>query len=288
MVKGWEEGEPESIPTAFYYFNSTILSKIAKVLKKPQDEEYYTKLASEIKKAYNKEYFNPKTNDYNDGSQMANAFPIYLNLVPKANKQAVFNNLVHDIVENNDTHLTTGVLGTKYMIDALTVADRSDVAWALATQTTYPSWAEMMKRFNTVCEFWTLKQSHNHVMMGSIDAWFYKTLTGINLHEDKPAYEVFTVKPFLAKGLTYAKASTETFRGTISSGWKLSDSSFELSVSVPFNTTAIVYVPAEKQTKINEGITPASNAEGVNFLKYENGYQIFEVASGNYKFSYIK
>jgi alpha-L-rhamnosidase len=172
------------------------------------------------------------------------------------------------------------------MIDALTVADRSDVAWALATQTTYPSWAEMMKRFNTVCEFWTLKQSHNHVMMGSIDAWFYKTLTGINLHEDKPAYEVFTVKPFLAKGLTYAKASIETFRGPISSYWELSDNAFELSVSVPFNTKAIVYVPATKETKINESNTSIEDATGVTFLKYENGYQIFETVSGDYIFSY--
>jgi alpha-L-rhamnosidase len=286
MVEGWKEGEPKSIPTAFYYFNSTILAKIAKVLGKPDDEKHFSQLAENIKEAYNKEFFDKKTNDYNDGSQMANAFPIYLNLVPEEHKQAVFNNLVHDIVENNNTHLTTGVLGTKYMIDALTVADRSDVAWALATQTTYPSWAEMMKRFNTVCEFWTLKQSHNHVMMGSIDAWFYKTLTGINLHEDKPAYKVFTIKPFMAEGLTYAKASTETFRGTISSNWKRTENSFELSVSVPFNTKAIVYIPAKQEAIINESNASIEGGKGVTFIKYEKGYQIFEVVSGDYIFSY--
>jgi alpha-L-rhamnosidase len=287
-VKGWKEGEPTSVPTAFFYFNSTILAKVAKVLGKPEDEKHFTKLAEKIKKAYNKNYFNPETNDYNDGSQMANGFPIYLGLVPEGHERAVMENLVHDIEVNNDTHLTTGVLGTKYMIDALTIADRSDVAWALATQTTYPSWAEMMKRFNTMCEFWTLKQSHNHVMMGSIDAWFYKTLTGINLHEDKPAYEEFTIKPFLAEGLTFAKASTETFKGTISSEWNRSDNYFELSVSVPFNTSAIVYVPADKDTKINESLTTAAHAQDVNFIKYDNGYQLFEVASGDYTFFYKK
>ena len=174
------------------------------------------------------------------------------------------------------------------MIDALSIAGRSDIAWALATQTTYPSWSEMMKRFNTMCEFWTLKQSHNHVMMGSIDAWFYKTLVGINLDEDHPAYEVFTIKPFLASGLSHANGSVESLRGTISAGWKLTNNSFELNVSVPFNTKAQVYVPAAKGTRIYEHNSLAEDAEGVSSLRYENGYHLFELASGNYKFTYAK
>ncbi|MCD6596343.1 MAG: family 78 glycoside hydrolase catalytic domain, partial [Bacteroidales bacterium] len=288
MVEGWEEGEPESIPTAYYFYNSSLMAKIAKVLEKPNDEKHFTQLGVEIKKAYNEKYFNTETNNYNDGSQMANAFPIYLDLIPQGKKQAVLENLILDIVENNDTHLTTGVLGTKYMIDALSIAGRSDVAWALATQTTYPSWSEMMKRFNTMCEFWTLKQSHNHVMMGSIDAWFYKTLAGINLDEDHPAYEVFTIKPFLAGGLSYANASVESLRGMISAGWKLTDNSFELKVLVPFNTKALVYVPATEKTRIYEHNSLAKDTEGVSFIKYENGYHIFEIGSGDYKFAYTK
>jgi len=288
MVKGWEEGEPESIPTAYYFYNSSLMAKIAKVLEKPDDEKHFTQLGVDIKKAYNKKYFNTETNNYNDGSQMANAFPIYLDLVPEGKNQPVLQNLINDIVENNDTHLTTGVLGTKYIMDALSIAGRSDIAWALATQTTYPSWSEMMKRFNTMCEFWTLKQSHNHVMMGSIDAWFYKTLAGINLDEDHPAYEVFTIKPFLAGGLSYANASVESLRGMISADWKLTDNSFELKVFVPFNTKALVYVPSTEKTRIYEHNSLAEDSDGVSFIKYENGYQMFELGSGDYRFTYTK
>ncbi len=285
LVKGWEEGEPESVPTAFYYLNATILAKIAGVLGNKKDEKHFTQLAIDIRKAYNHKYFNLKTNNYNDGSQMANAFPLYLGLVPEENEKEVVANLNHDIVENNDTHLTTGVLGTKYMMDALTMVGRSDIVWALATQTTYPGWSEMMKRFNTVCEFWTLKQSHNHVMMGSIDAWFYKTLAGINLDEDKPAYKAFTIKPFIASGLDYANANIETLGGRVSSSWKRTDQTFEFICTVPFNTSAIVYVPSNKETVIYEGSVLAKKAEGVTFLKYETGYQVFELSSGDFKFS---
>ncbi|KAA3659181.1 MAG: alpha-L-rhamnosidase, partial [Calditrichaeota bacterium] len=181
LVEDWKEGEPVSVPTTFYFWNAEILAKMANILGKTTEAQHFTDLAAKIRQAYNKNFFHPKTNDYNDGSQMANAFPLFLGLVPEAHQQAVLGNLIHNIVEENDGHLTTGVLGSKYMIEVLTQYDRADIAWLLATQTGYPSWSDMVEKYTTMCEFWTLKQSHNHVMTGSIDAFFYKTLAGIRL-----------------------------------------------------------------------------------------------------------
>lgn len=286
MVEGWEEGQPESVSTAFYFYNTTILQKVANILNKPEDERRFAELAASIKVAYNENYFNPETNDYNDGSQMANAFPLYLGLVNEEDKEAVLSNLIHDIEVLNDTHLTTGVLGTKYLIDALSIYDRSDVAWSLATQTTYPSWAEMMKRFNTMCEFWTLKQSHNHVMMGSIDAWFYKNLAGIQLIEEQPAFKQFIVKPHLAEGLDHARASTNTFRGMVSSAWEKSEDGFNLNVEVPFNCSAILYIPVSDEVKISESGKPLDEIDEIKRIKYEDGYKIVQIPSGKYHFNY--
>ena len=285
MVEGWKEGEPESVPTAFYFYNATILAKVAEIVGETADAAHYADLAGRIRAAYNDEYFDVTTGDYNDGSQMANAFPLFLGIVPEDRRDVVLQNIVHDIKQVHDTHLTTGVLGTKYLIDALSLAGRSDVAWALATQTTYPSWAEMMKRFNTMCEFWTLKQSHNHVMMGSIDAWFYKVLAGIQLVEDKPAYERFIVRPFPAKGLDYAQASVQTIRGTVASAWMKGEGTFELKLEVPFGCAATVFVPGERAARVREGGVAAENAEGVRPLDYRDGCHTYEVQSGKYTFS---
>ncbi len=286
MVAGWEEGEPESIPTAYYFFNATILQKIAKVLARKDDEQHFVTLAASIKKAYNRKYYHPSTNDYNDGSQMANAFPLYLGLVPEEDREAVLTNLIHDIEVENDTHLTTGVLGTKYLIDALSISGRPDVAWSLATQTTFPSWAEMMKRFNTMCEFWTLKQSHNHVMMGSIDAWFYKSLAGIQLIEKNPAFKQFIIKPFFAEGLDHVNASTKTIRGKVASEWVRTENGLNLRVEVPFNCTAIVHIPASEEVEILESGKTLDENEDVEAIEYKNGYRIVQIPSGNYLFSY--
>jgi alpha-L-rhamnosidase len=286
MVKGWKEGQPESVSTAFYFYNTTILTRVANILNKSDDEKDFEHLAMAIKSAYNETYFDPETNDYNDGSQMANAFPLYLGLVNEENREAVLQNLIHDIEVLNDTHLTTGVLGTKYLIEALSLSDRTDVAWSLATQTTYPSWAEMMKRFNTMCEFWTLKQSHNHVMMGSIDAWFYKNLAGIQLVDEQPGFKKIIIKPHLAEGLDYVSASTNTFRGKVSSAWEKTEVGLNLNVEVPFNCSATVFIPAGKEIQISENGRPLDEVDEIKTIEHKNGYKIVQIPSGKYNFTY--
>ncbi len=284
MVKGWKEGQPESVPTAFYFYDAVILSKIAKVLVNESESQQFAALAEEIKSAYNQKYFNPVTGNYNDGSQMANAFPLFLGLVPKEYKAKVLENLVKDIVVTNDTHLTTGVLGTKYMPEVLAQLGRPDVVWDLINQKTYPSWNSMMEKYTTVCEFWTLKQSKNHVMMGSIDAWFYKYIAGIRLNEEAPAYKSFIIQPNLLKDLDHASASTETIRGKVSSSWKRENGNFRLKVEVPFNTTADVFVPTAENATIFEGNQPAEKVERIQSLGFENGFHRFRVGSGRYNF----
>ena len=284
MVKGWKEGQPESVPTAFYFYDAVILSKIASVLGNETESRQFALLAEEIKSAYNNKYFNAETGNYNDGSQMANAFPLFLGIVPEAEKHRVLENLVNDIVVNNNNHLTTGVLGTKYMPEALAQLGRADVAWNIVNQKTYPSWNIMMEKYTTVCEFWTLKQSKNHVMMGSIDAWFYKYIAGIQLDENNPAFSSFIIKPHLLDGLNYAEGKTETIRGTIASKWKIESGKFKFEVEIPFNTSAKVFIPTNENVELFEGSTPVKEAEGVEYIGYSEGMHGLKVSSGKYKF----
>ena len=284
LVKDWEEGEPESVPTAFYYWNSKILAKIAHVLGEKKDVEYFSNKAETIKKAYNKRFFNPVTNEYHQGSQMANAFPLYLGLVLEENKEQVLNNLVDDIINKNNGHLTTGVLGSKYMIDALTMEGRADVAYLLATQTGYPSWSDMVEKYTTMSEFWTLKQSHNHVMTGSIDAFFYKTLAGFNLDENYPGCERIIIKPYIPESLPFVKASIKTIRGKVSVDWENDNATLNLKIEIPANMTGDIYIPVnkEKGDKLLEELI--SENQNIKFIDTTDKYQHFEVNSGAYEF----
>lgn len=284
LVKGWEEGEPASVPTAFYYWNAKILSKIASVLEKENEKDYFSNKAKEIREAYNNKYFNKEKMEYHKGSQMANAFPLYLGIIPEKYKKGVLKNLVEDILYTNKGHLTTGVLGSKYMIDALCQEGRADVAYLLATQTGYPSWSDMVEKHTTMCEFWTLKQSHNHVMTGSIDAFFYKTLAGININENYPGCERIMIKPFIPDSLSYVKASVVTIKGKVEVSWENDTSELNLKIKIPANMLADVYLPVNKDMKDVVLDDFSDDNTEVSFVDATDRYIHYIIESGVYSF----
>ena len=95
-------------------------------------------------------------------------------------------------------------------MEVLSNEGRSDIAWALVTQTTYPGWIDMLKDRTTLSERWDKSGSSNHVMLGSVDSWFYKTLAGIHVDENAPGYKNIIVKPYMPASLAWVKASVKT------------------------------------------------------------------------------
>ena len=287
LVKGWKEGQPVSAPTAYYFLDAVIMEKTARILQEEGDRLYYSRLAEQISQAYNRHFLDSLTGNYLDGSQMDNAFPLFLGLVPASFEKRVLDNLSDDICLKNDTHLTTGVLGTKYMPEALAMKGRADLAWKIINRKTYPGWYEMMKKYTTVCEFWTLKQSKNHVMMGSIDAWFYKYLAGFQPDEDNPGWKSFVIRPFIPGDLHRASARIETIRGTVSSSWQKEKNRFSIEAEVPFNTRAILYIPGHETDRVKEGGIPVGRVPGIEKIGFSVGNHIIRVPSGHYRFETI-
>jgi hypothetical protein len=161
------------VGTAFYFYGATVLAKAARVLDQPDAALRYADLAARIKESFNAAFYDPQRQLYGNGSQFANAFPLALGLVEPSNQAAVLQNNLDDLQRRNG-HFTVGVLGAKYLLEALTEHGRPDVAWQLVNQQGFPGWAHMLEGRNTLSEFWDLKGSHNHAMMGSVDAWFYR------------------------------------------------------------------------------------------------------------------
>ena len=135
--------------------------------------------------------------------------------------------------------------------------------------------------------------SHNHVMFGSIDAWFYKTLAGINIDPNAPGFERIIIKPHIVGDLKYVSASINTIRGKVSSSWRKEENSLILEVSLPVNSRGEVHIPdlgLENPIVKEGGKTIWKNGvymKGVSGIisgKREKGYIIFEVGSGTYSF----
>jgi alpha-L-rhamnosidase len=54
---------------------------------------------------------------------------------------------------------------------------------------------------------------------------------------------------------------------------------------VPPNSTATVYVPAKDADSVRESGKPAGSAQGIKFLRAENGALLYQVGSGSYSFT---
>ena len=277
IVEGWKEGEPVSVGTAFYYYDARIVARAARVLGRVPEANEYEALAKEIRTAFNRKYFDPQKKQYDQGTQFSNAFPLFLGLAEPADEPAVLENILQDL-ERRKWHFNVGVLGAKYLIEALTEHGQVPVAYRLATQTGYPSWAHLLEGGRTtLSEFWDLHGSHNHVMLGSIDGWLYRTLAGIQPDEQHPGFEHFFIKPFVPRSLSFVKANIQTIRGPIAVNWTNTHGNIELKVSVPANSSATICVPAASRKNVQS--RPALRMD-----RFEMGAAIYHVRPGTYLF----
>ncbi len=274
--------------TAFYYFNVKLFAQLAAALGKTADATEAQARAEHIKTAFNKRFLQPGTGRYDAASQACQSFALYMGLVPASEQAKALEVLVRDIMEANKGHLSTGIFGTKYMLNALTQNGRADVAYEIANQHTFPGWGHMLENgATTLWEHWEFSDntfSHNHPMFGSVSEWFYKALAGIQPAEDAVGFDRILIHPQPVKDLTWVKAKYDSVRGPIVSEWERSAGKFALHVKIPVGTTATVVIPAQAATDIKESGKTLERAKGVQMVRLEAGHMVLQVSSGDYRF----
>ncbi|MDD6210224.1 MAG: glycoside hydrolase family 78 protein [Bacteroidales bacterium] len=283
----------------YYYYCNKVLSEMAKLLGKDDEAKKYADRLPLIAKAYQDAYYNPATQQYEGATQSANLLPLYFGITPEDQKEGVLKNLVADI-KNRDTHVSTGFIGSAYILPLLSENGQHELAYQLATQRTYPSWGYMVDQgATTVWELWNSDKekpegmnSRNHFTYGSVAAWYYGYLAGIRPNIDEPGFKKITIAPMPAGDLTFVKASTETLYGTIASEWEKHGNEFILTVNIPANTTAEVSMPATEQSTITESDKAlvsngkkAADAPSIQFIGMREGRAYFNVGSGTYTFT---
>jgi alpha-L-rhamnosidase len=290
---------PGAIVSSFYYlYDVRILADAARVLGKTADAALYDKLAAEIRTAFNREYYNPRTGDYADGTQTANTLPLFLD-IPTEKQGGTWGRLFDDVVYKHNAHLTTGIIGTKYIMEVLTRFGAPDLAYDIACKTDFPSWGYMIASgATTLWELWQNREgssmnSHNHPMFGSVGAWFYKALAGINLAPGTTGFEKVLIEPRMVRDLTHASGSTRTVRGEIACAWSRTERTVRVEVTIPFGSEAEIVVPklGIRSVRISEGGRAvwtggkyAGGAPGIAGAEDKDGAIRFKTGGGRYVF----
>ncbi|WP_080238634.1 glycoside hydrolase family 78 protein [Spirosoma rigui] len=282
------------VAQCFYAYSTELMRKAATLLGKTEDAAHYTALLSRIKTAFQQAYMTPSGRLISD-TQTAYVLALQFDMLPESLRPQAVTRLVQN-VKKYKNHLTTGFLGTPFLCPVLTRFGQNDVAYDLLLQETYPSWLYPVKMgATTIWERWDSMKpdstfqspsmtSFNHYAYGAVGDWMYRTIAGIDTDESGPGYKQIIIKPQPGGGLTSANASLQTYYGTVRSDWKKEAGKLAMTVEVPANTTATVYVPAASADAVQEGGKSLS-AAGLTVAGTESGYVRLRIGSGMYQFT---
>jgi alpha-L-rhamnosidase len=268
---------PEVTSTAYYYVDAIILSKMAELFGYTSDQKKYTDLAAKIRDAFNNRYYHGN-GVYDQGSQTSLACALYQGLTDHANKTT---EALVSAVKQNDNHLDCGILGTKYLLHALSDNGRTDLAYKIVNQHSFPSWGYWVDQgATTLWEQWNGTESRNHIMFGDVSAWFYRNLAGIAPDDSLPGFKRITFRPYFSPDLKWVKANHQSMYGEITANWDRKDNKVYYHVTIPSNTTGEIVLPKDKKLLVDN--KPLSRSERVKGIYEEENEIKFVLGSGSY------
>ncbi|MFD1631617.1 family 78 glycoside hydrolase catalytic domain [Pseudopedobacter beijingensis] len=303
---------PDLLATMYYAYCNKLMAEMAEAIGENSDQMYFKENAIKIQQAFEKHYmdetgklkinseiygnvngyieYRPETG-FHGHTQTAYANAIYMNLLTPVQMEVAGEKL-KDLINENLGKLATGFLGVKPLLPALSVTGATDYAYKLLLSQEYPSWGfEVVNGATTIWERWNSytkekgfennagMNSFNHYSFGSVNEWMFGNMAGIKNTE--PGFRKFIIKPEVPGiGINYVNVSYHSINGEILSSWKKEGDKFTLTVSIPVNTKALVYIPAK-----TNGFVYLNNKKLEK--KLENGYVPVEIGSGEYIFSSV-
>ncbi|MGW7270973.1 alpha-L-rhamnosidase [Streptomyces sp. NPDC054864] len=278
-----DETPKDVIGTAYFAHSADLVARAAEALGK--DPAPYKKLFGSVRDAFRAAYVTGDGRVKGD-TQTAYVLALSMDLLADSDRAPAAARLV-ELIKSKEWHLSTGFLGTPRLLPVLTSTGHTDVAYRLLVQKSFPSWGyQIDKGATTMWERWdSIKpdgsfqdagmNSFNHYAYGSVGEWMYANIAGIAPAD--PGFRKILVRPRPGGGVTEAQSSFDALYGPVSTHWKTDADGFRLTVTLPANTTAEVWIPADKRSQVTHG--------AAEFLRMEDGCAVFAAASGTHRFS---
>jgi len=252
-----DQNTPKSlIATAYWELIAREMVEMATALHRTADAAKYQQQYDRISDAY-RTAFVKRDGSVEGNTQTAYLATIFTGIAPPSLRGNMIDHLVKDI-EVHGNHLTTGFLGTPFLMFVLDENNHSDLAFKLLLSETYPSWGYMVKKGATTWwERWNgdtgdpSMNSYNHYAFGSVMSWVYRRAAGIDTDVTGPGYHHLTVHPHFDPALPQLHTEYDSAYGTIISDWRESEHRF--TITIPANTTATVSLPDKKTESIGSG-----------------------------------
>ena len=275
---------------AYYIFDLQIMQEAAKVLGRGEDAAVYAQKLSDRKKQFVDRYFDKRTGRFiasgyrptTEGQQIhiqsSYVLPLAFGIIEdEALRRKVVDNLAATILRPGVTDngitcppysLMTGFITTAWISKALSENGRSDLAYRLLQQTTYPSWLypvtqgattiwERLDSFTKERGFGgnNSMNSFNHYSFGAVGQWLMAHSLGIDRDPEKPGFKHFVLRPEAdpTGQMTWAKGWYDTPYGRIESGWKREGGKVQYEFTIPEGCSATLRIPGIPEQELTAG-----------------------------------
>ena len=257
------------IASAFFAYSTDLLVRAGEVLGKDMSE--YKTLYRNVRNAFRSYFMEngmpkkefPLTEQIQPGkkpsdsvregmTQTAITLILHFNLCEEEERPALVSKLC-ELIDAWGGKMTTGFLGTPYILHVLSDNGRSDYAYKLFYAEENPSWlysvnhgaTTMWEHWNGIKEdgsFWsTDMNSFNHYAYGAVADWMYGKICGLEIVE--PGYRKIRLAPVPSERLGFAKCAVDTVSGRVESHWYYADGRICFEFTVPQGVEAEICLP---------------------------------------------
>lgn len=299
------------IATAYWAYDVTLMQQMARATGRTEDAEKYARLFEKIRAAFQKKYVhadgfvagadnspspfgqinNPNAKSNGGATQTGYVLALHMNLLPEELRPAAAQKLV-DKIEANHGLLSTGFLGTPYLLEELTKSGHSELAYKLLLNTQYPSWGYLVEHgATTMWERWNGDQmkddpsmnSYNHYAYGAVADWIYRFAAGVDASPLDAGFHTVVLHPVFDRSLGSMNFDYASTYGTIHSDWSVKGSTALWHITIPANTTGLLDVSASEVASYKLDGVRLNESKQVRAMT-SGGKSGFELVAGSYIF----
>lgn len=273
--------------TAIYIQTLETMAQMAPVVGRNAEARRYAARARWATARFNRAFLDRGTGRYERGSQTAQAMPLALGLVPAAFQSKAQRELVRSI-RREGNGVTAGDIGFRYVIDALSVANRDDIVLDMLNVRDRPSYAwQLAHGATTLTEAWDANptKSLDHFMLGHAEGWFYRRLAGLDVDHSRQRGDAIRIAPRILHGIDRVSASYRMREGVVSCAWKTYGALLEVAIEVPVGRRATIVLPTSHPQALREGGRPVALSTGIRVRRVLPTEVELVAGSGRYRFT---
>lgn len=233
-----------------------------------QEAAYAHNLAEGLRRAVREHLIDFSLMTAAGACQTSQAMALYYDIFEPGEKPAAFARLL-ELIEDQDGHMDTGILGSRVIFHVLSAFDRADLAYEMITRPDFPSYGNWIARGAT--SLWedflpesgpaAAVNSMNHHFFGDISSWFIQSIAGIVYNPVGHDTTRLDIRPHFIGKLDHAEAFHVCPAGKISASWRRDGQDVILTLEIPEGLQGSVYAPKGWLLPSELGVLPLASGE---------------------------